>query len=182
MAIPVPPAEFPVPLTEFPVPLTEFPVPLVLLAVAHATASAAWFGAMVYSLTVLHPRGLSYFGGRAERFEPLVTHLSAAARRPVLFAFGFVGLTGAAMAWLAWPTDGDEAALYGSLLAVKAALYLAALVLFVHISWRLWPRRVFASDAEAPAVQRTARRTAWAMLALIGLNFAFGVVAQYVRR
>lgn len=140
------------------------------LAITHAMASAAWFGAMFYSLNVLRPRGLAYFGSAAT-FEPFITSVSANARYPVLTAFFIVGVTGVLLL-----PGGPWTQAYAIGIAIKAVLYLAALMVFIYVSWRLWPMRVFATDAEVPANQRHAKRVAWVMLLLVGVNFAVGVM------
>ena len=55
--------------------------------------------------------------------------------------------------------------------AVKAVLLAAATALFWWVSWRGWPRRVFALPAELPALQRRFRAAAFAMFALVGAAF-----------
>ena len=59
-------------------------------------------------------------------------------------------------------------------------LLAAASVLFWWVSWRGWPRRVFALPAELPADQARFRRVALAMAALVAAAFGLGVVATHL--
>jgi hypothetical protein len=146
----------------------------VLLAIVHGLAGAAWFGAMVYSLTVLQPRATRYFD-RPERFEDFITAVSAGARYPVLAAFALVGCSGLGLLLTDWKMTST---LWIVLIAAKGCLFLAALTLFVYTSWRLWPARVLALREEIPALQRTFRRVGWTMITLVGLNLVLGIVAH----
>src|SRR5437667_10519815 len=108
-----------------------------MLAILHVLAGAAWFGAMFYSLTVLQPRAARYFD-RPERFEEFIATVSAGARWKVLAAFALVG--GSGLGLLLSPRM-PPSALWIVLIAVKGVLFVAALALFVYMSWRLWPAR-----------------------------------------
>jgi len=61
--------------------------------------------------------------------------------------------------------------------AVKGLLLLGASGIFWYVSWRHWPRRVFATSAELPALQRRLVVLASTMLGLAGIAFALGVLA-----
>jgi hypothetical protein len=60
----------------------------------------------------------------------------------------------------------------------KALLLAVALAIFSYISWWNWPRRVFATEAELPALRRTLRRSAYALTGCVAaamvLGFALG--------
>jgi hypothetical protein len=73
----------------------------VLLA-AHVLAGAAWFGAMLYSLVVLHPRAKSFFRNPAQ-FEDFIATLAAGARWKVLGGCMFIALTGGILLLLREP-------------------------------------------------------------------------------
>jgi hypothetical protein len=64
--------------------------------------------------------------------------------------------------------------------ATKALLLLMATAIFWFVSWRHWPRRIFATAAERPALQRQPRVLASAMLALAATAFALGVLAAHL--
>ena len=59
----------------------------------------------------------------------------------------------------------------------RAARLLAAPGVFGRVSWRLWPRRIFALAEEVPALQRSFRIAATALLALVVTQFVLGAVA-----
>ena len=149
----------------------------ILLALAHALAGAAWFGSMFYSLTVLQPRAARFFATPGQ-FEAFITAVSAGARWKVLGAFTFMGVTGLGLLVLRWPASQSSSWL--AVVAAKVVLFLAALVVFWYVSWRLWPARVLALPEEVPGLQRRFRRVGWAMIVLVGLNIVLGVVAHHV--
>jgi hypothetical protein len=64
--------------------------------------------------------------------------------------------------------------------AAKSVLLLIAAGLFWWVSWRGWPRRVFALPAELPALHRKFRWVALALVSCVGLAFALGVTASIV--
>jgi putative copper export protein len=150
----------------------------VIVAALHPLAGAAWLGSMFYSLTVLQPRAKAFFATDAE-FEELITAISAGARWKVLGAFTFVGLSGVALFALLWRADPEPAWLV--VMGCKVALFLAALAVFGHVSWRLWPRRVMASPAEVPALQRRFTRVGFTMITLVGTSMVLGVLARACR-
>jgi hypothetical protein len=133
-----------------------------LLVVVHLTIAAVWLGSMVYSLMVVQPRVERFFPGPERREEFLLT-LANGNRRPVVTLIAALVLTGLALLAL------RPGARLGH--GVALLLYLLAAALFVHVSWRHWPARVFALPGELPGYQRRLRRLAWTMLALVGAAF-----------
>ncbi len=51
---------------------------------------------------------------------------------------------------------------------------------FAHISWRMWPARLFALPGELPDHRRRFRVVALTLTAMVGLAFALGTVADSV--
>ena len=148
-----------------------------ILACAHVLAGSAWFGAMLYSLMVLHPRARTFFRGSRE-FEQFITHLAAGARWKVLGGAAFIALTGLGLLGLRGPevaADGRNACVIG-----KAVLFVVAVSVFCFASWRLWPARVMASAEEIPRFQRAFRRVAMALILLVGLSMVLGVVGSHI--
>jgi Flp pilus assembly protein TadB len=88
-------------------------------------------------------------------------------RWPVVALIATLWATGALLAILTGPTV---------ILIAKAILLLGATALFWWVSWRAWPRRVFALPEELAALQQRFRRVAELMFALVGLAFVLGVV------
>jgi len=146
-----------------------------ILAITHALAAAAWFGAMFYSFLVLHPRAHAYFQ-RETDFEAFITTVSHGARWKVLSCLGLIGITGVGLMAVHWWQPRQEAWL--PLICAKVALLLAAGVLFVYTSWRLWPARVLATVDEIPRFQRVFRWVAAVMMGIAGLGIALGIVAH----
>jgi len=143
------------------------------LLVVHLLAGAAWFGAMFYSHLVVQRRGRTFFEKPTD-YEAFVATISHGGRWLVLGAFAVLGLTGTVL--LMASHAGAHSPAWWSLVAAKTVLFVAALALFVHISWHMWPVRLFATAAEVPRVQQSFRRVAWVMLTLTALNMALGVL------
>ena len=146
-----------------------------LLAVVHALAAAAWFGAMFYSFFVLHPRAHAYFREPAE-FETFIATLSQGARWKVLGALGMIALTGFGLVFVCWPRR--LAPTWGVLMMAKLILFFLAAGVFTHISWRSWPARVLATQEEIPHFQKAFRRAAVVMLAIAAFSIVLGILAH----
>src|SRR5258705_10595311 len=132
-----------------------------ILIVAHVLAGAAWFGAMFYSLMVLHPRARSFFSN-VRQFEEFISYVAAGARWKVLGGIAFIGLTGAALI-LCLPAGQPSSAQWG-ILIVKIILLATATGVFCFASWVLWPARTLASVEEIPGFQRKFRLIAVTLL------------------
>ena len=135
-----------------------------LLLLAHAGVGALWFGAMAYSLFTVQPKLAAMVGGDAERVEDAQRILAHGNRWRVVALIAALWATGIALAVI---EPGRAAATVG-----KAVLLAAASALFWWVSWRGWPRRVFALQDELPALRRRFRTAALAMFALVGAAFA----------
>ncbi len=146
-----------------------------LLTIAHVLTAAVWLGAMFYSFFLLHPRARSFFQ-KPQEFEAFIATVSQGARWKVLAALGVIGLTGAALVVYRRPQP--LTGKWVALMAAKAVLFTAALGLFVHVSWRLWPARILATTEEIPRQQKTFTRVAAAMLLLAGLSMTLGILAH----
>jgi hypothetical protein len=133
-----------------------------MVIVVHLTIAAIWLGSMVYSLVVVQPRVERFFPD-AERREEFLLILANGNRRPVVALIAALLLTDVAVLVVR-----PEVRLgYG----VALLLYVLAGALFVHVSWRHWPARVFALAEELPGFQHRLRRLAWAMTGLVGAAF-----------
>jgi hypothetical protein len=146
-----------------------------LLLVVHLGAAVAWLGAMGYSLFVVQPR-IARAVPDPVRAEDIYRELGAGNRWPVVGLIAVLALTGAGLIIV---HDGRS---YGWWLAMagKVLLLAAASALFWWVSWRGWPRRVFALPAELPAEQARFRRVALVMVMLVGAAFGLGVVASHL--
>ncbi|GAA0925196.1 hypothetical protein [Pseudonocardia zijingensis] len=140
-----------------------------LAVVAHLALAAVWLGSMVYSLAVVQPRVDRFFPD-PERREEFLLALAQGNRRPVVALIAALLLTDLVVLLFR-----PELRL-GYTIALVA--YLLAGALFVHVSWRHWPARVFALPEELPGFQRRLRRIAWTMTALVGAAFLTTSVAS----
>jgi Flp pilus assembly protein TadB len=143
-----------------------------LVAIIHAGLAAAWVGGMAYSLFVVQPKLKKYFGPDQEGRETLTAVIASGNRWKVVGLIAAIALSGLALLLLNhehWWVH-----------AVKGLLLLCATGIFWYVSWRHWPRRVFATPAELPALQRRLIVLATTMLALTGLAFALGVAAVHL--
>jgi len=133
---------------------------LSFVTIIHVLVGAAWFGAMFYSLTVLHPRARAYFE-RVEDFESLIVHLSHGARWKVIGALAAIFASGV---WLL--IDKREllaSRWWGVLILTKTVLFVVATAVFVYTSWILWPKRIFAASEDLPRIHRTFRLVAFTL-------------------
>lgn len=136
-----------------------------LVRLIHAGVGALWLGAMAYSLFVVQPR---------LRDEDTQRQLAHGNRWPVTGMIALLWLSGALLVALhpgRWP-----------FMAAKALLLAGASALFWWVSWRAWPRRVFALPEELPALQRRFRLVALLMFGLVGAAYALGVISAPVAR
>ncbi|GIF68219.1 hypothetical protein Ais01nite_62540 [Asanoa ishikariensis] len=128
------------------------------LVLIHAGVAALWLGSMAYSLFVVQPK----LRAIAQDHEDAQRTLAHGNRRPVVAMITVLWVTGIAL----------TARQPSATAAAKAGLLAAATAVFWWVSWRGWPRRVFALPAELPALQRRFRAAALAMFALVGAAFA----------
>ena len=148
-------------------------IPLMLL---HGLAGAAWFGSIFYGVFVLYPRVNRSFDHIAER-ERLFLALSHGARWHMIAALGLVASSGLGL--LLFPRN-ELTWSYMTLIGMKAALMIASTILFWRVSWFWWPARLFALEAELPAIYRRFRIGAACMLVLVGLSFVLGVLTRVI--
>jgi hypothetical protein len=146
------------------------------LMLLHALAGAAWFGSIFYGVFVLYPRVNRHFDNIAER-ERLALALSHGARWHMIAAMSLVGLSGLGL--ILMPKN-DVTNPWLTLAGIKAVLIITAAILFWRVSWHWWPARLFALEAELPAIHRRFRLAAAGMLVLAGVNFALGVLARLI--
>lgn len=144
----------------------------VLLAIAHAGLAAAWVGGMAYSLFVVQPKLKKYFGPDRNGREALTTVIASGNRWKVVGLIAAIALTGVVLLLL----ESEHWWIH----AVKGALLLGASGIFWYVSWRHWPRRVFATEAEQVVLRRQLVVLAGTMLGLTGTAFALGVAAVHL--
>jgi putative copper export protein len=148
----------------------------ILLSV-HVLVSAGWFGAMLYSLIVLHPRARQFLRNPSQ-FEEFIAVLASGARWKVLAGCGAIALTGLVLLLL--PVEQEPSTTWRVFVATKTVLFIVAIVLFCFTSWVLWPARVLASAEEIPKFQHRFRMIAVALVTLVGLSIVLGVVGSHL--
>jgi len=147
-----------------------------IIVSTHVLAGAAWFGAMFYSLVVLHPRARQFFRSDAE-FEEFIATLANGARWKMLSGFATIGVSGLVLIPFVRPHSWTRT--WIALIAAKSALLLLAVGIFCYVSWWLWPSRIFATPDEIPAIQRKFRRIAIALITIAALPTILGLLARY---
>jgi Flp pilus assembly protein TadB len=145
------------------------PVQVVLLLV-HVGVGALWWGSMAYSLFVVQPR-LGRMVVDPGRVEDAQRELAQGNRWPVVGLIAVLWLSGLGLVLVE-----TGAGWWWAGVAVKAGLLGAATGLFWWVSWRGWPRRVFALTDELPGLRRRFRAVALAMFGLVGAALATGVL------
>jgi hypothetical protein len=147
-----------------------------VVAAVHLLSAAAWFGALVYRAFFVDPKASQFLQGGPD-FERFSLHLADGMRHVVMLALVTCGLSGFVLAGLRWSAaDG-----WLALMAGKTGLWAVAFALFAYISWVYWPRRVFATAADWPALRRQGLALALAMIGIAGLGIVLGQVGQAVR-
>lgn len=144
----------------------------IVVLLAHAGVAAVWLGAMTYSLFVVRPRLVSMVGEDPERVERAQQELARGNRWPTVAILATLLGTGVALVAL----RGGGPGWWWALTATKTALLAAAGGVFWWVSWRAWPRRVFALPDELPALRSRFHAAALTMAALVACAFALGVV------
>jgi hypothetical protein len=144
-----------------------------VLATAHLLLAAGWFGAMAYSIGVIQPKLLRYFGSPQQAEEP-ATFVAAGARWKVIGVIATLGVTGAALIVL----HDERSPAWWGLIGAKIALLAVASGVFWYVSWRMWPRRLFSLPAEVPGRQAAFRRVGWTLLSLVVAASVLGVAAR----
>ncbi|WP_433164835.1 hypothetical protein [Kribbella sp. CA-247076] len=143
-----------------------------VVAIVHAGLAAAWVGGMAYSLFVVQPKLKRYFGPDQDGREALTAVIASGNRWKVVGLIAAIALSGLILLLI----DDERWWIH----AVKGVLLFGATVIFWYVSWRHWPRRVFATAAELPGLQRRLVVLASTMLGLTGLAFALGVAAVHL--
>jgi hypothetical protein len=152
------------------------------LAVVHLLVAAIWFGAMAYSLGVVQPRARRFFADSPQTYEDLATTLAAGARWKVIGMLVVLAATGAGLVAVTVVDSPTRTGWWWALIAAKAGLLLVASAVFWYVSWRMWPRRVFALPEEQPAHQRAFLRVGWTLAVLAGAAMVLGTAAATLAR
>lgn len=141
---------------------------LLLLIVLHMGTAAAFFGGYLFTYLFVLPRARRAIEA-VWAYEHFVATLNERLRYAFITAYVLLATSGTLLAW--WlPKPGRDALLVG-----KATLLLASAGIFYYTSWRLWPQRTFAAEAELPSIQASFSRLGIAQIVLIALASILGV-------
>jgi hypothetical protein len=146
------------------------------LILIHVGVAAAWLGSMGYSLFVVQPRVARVLTDPV-RAEDLYRELAAGNRWRVVGLITTLALSGLLLTVTVH--DGHTVA-WWILVAAQAGLLVGASGLFWWVSWRGWPRRIFALPVEIPAEQARFRRVALALAGLVGTAFVLGLASSHL--
>jgi hypothetical protein len=91
-----------------------------VLVVVHVGVTAAWLGAMVYSIAVVQPKLAEFFVDPAER-EDFATVLASGARWKVLTLAALLTLSGAGLTWIELTEADSPSSAWTALVAAKSA-------------------------------------------------------------
>lgn len=148
-----------------------------VLEAVHTAALASWFGCMCYSVMFIqrHPM-------RAREpaiWENFVTEMVHGVRYVVLGTMALIFPTWIALVVLRLTEQGADP-LWLSLVSAKSVLLVSVVLLFVYVSWHLWPLRVFALPAEIPSLDRRFLGASQGLVLTLGGALTLGVVAAHV--
>ncbi len=143
---------------------------VVIVQLVYLVLTTLWLGSMVYSLVVVQPRVARFFRDDEQREEFLVV-LANGNRWPVVALVVGLLLSGGGVAFA-----GSGAVSVGFTLAV--GLDLVAAGIFVDVSWRHWPARIFALPEEIPGFRRRLTVRAATMTVLIGVSYVVALTVS----
>lgn len=142
----------------------------------HGLSGAAWFGAIFYRTLVVDGKAFTFFANRKD-YEYFSTHLAHNMRYFVTAGLLVCGLSGFALVGLKW--DGASVG-WLALMGAKAAVWLAACVLFTYVSWVHWPWRACATPEEFAQHRKQGQQLAYGMVILAGTGFALGQACRAI--
>lgn len=148
-----------------------------VLEAVHTAALASWFGCMCYSVMFVqrHPMRAREPGV----WEVFVTEMVHGVRWVVMGTMAVIFPSWVALIVLRLTSQGADP-LWLSLVAVKSVLLVGVVLLFVYVSWHLWPLRIFALPDELPPIDRQFINASQGLVLTLGGALAIGVFASHV--
>lgn len=150
-----------------------------LVLTGHLLLAAVWLGAMVYSIGVVQPRLLRFAGGPSQ-VEEVATYVAAGARWKVVGVIGGMAASGSLLVITSVHASHVRPG-WWVVVALKVALLAIASSVFWFVSWRMWPRRVFALGSDLAEHQAAFRRVGYVLIALVGASSVLGVALRWLR-
>jgi len=146
-----------------------------LLLLIHDLVGGLWLGIILFVWIYMYPRARGLFAEDRD-LEIFFLTLVDGSRWTVLAVCGAIGLSGIGM--VAAHRGTSPSVIVVALLAIKGAILTAAAWVVTHISWKMWPARVFATNAELPRIRRRFLVVALLMVALLGSALVLGIVVH----
>ncbi|HWM03181.1 MAG TPA: hypothetical protein VNP92_12690 [Actinophytocola sp.] len=148
-----------------------------VMEAVHTAALASWFGCMCYSVMFVqrHPMRAR----EPQVWETFVTEMVHGVRWIVLGTVAVIFPTWIALIVVRLTGQGSDA-LWVSLVSAKSVLLVAVVLLFVYVSWHLWPLRIFALPEELPKLDKKFLTASQGLVMTLGGALALGVVASHV--
>lgn len=150
--------------------MTEVSGTMVTVQLVYLVLTTLWLGSMVYSLALVQPKIARFFRDDEQREEFSVV-LANGNRWPVVALIVGLLLSGGGVAFA-----GSGAVSVGYTVAV--GLDLVAAGIFVDVSWRHWPARVFALSEEIPGFRRRLTVRATTMTVLVGVSYVVALTVS----
>jgi hypothetical protein len=148
-----------------------------ILEAVHTAALASWFGCMCYSVMFVqkHPMRAREPGV----WEVFVTEMVHGVRWVVMGTMAVIFPSWVALIVIRLATQGADT-LWLSLVAAKSVLLVGVVLLFVYVSYHLWPLRIFALPDELPPIDRQFMNASQGLVLTLGGALAIGVFASHV--
>jgi hypothetical protein len=148
-----------------------------VMEAVHTAALASWFGCMCYSVMFVqrHPMRAR----EPQVWETFVTEMVHGVRWIVLGTVAVIFPTWIALIVVRLTGQGSDT-LWVSLVSAKSVLLVAVVLLFVYVSWHLWPLRIFALPEELPKLDKKFLTASQGLVMTLGGALALGVVASHV--
>jgi hypothetical protein len=148
-----------------------------ILEAVHTAALASWFGCMCYSVMFVQKHPMR--AREPEVWETFVTEMVHGVRWIVMGTMAVIFPSWVALIALRVADQGTDP-LWLSLVTAKTVLLAGVVLLFVYVSWHLWPLRIFALPEEIPSLDRRFMGASQGLVMTLGGALTLGVVAAHV--
>jgi len=148
-----------------------------VLEALHTVALASWFGCMCYSVMLVQKHPMR--SREPEVWENFVTEMVHGVRWLVVGTLAVLFPTWVALIVIRLSAQGSDT-LWLSLVSAKSALLVAVVLLFIYVSWHLWPLRIFALPDELPRIDKLFLNASQGLVVTLGSALTIGVVASHV--
>jgi uncharacterized membrane protein len=126
------------------------PALYITLAVIHVGAAVQFLGSMIYSVFVARPAAERFFADDPHALNTFQITLAHGGRPKVAATLAVLLLSGIGMLAVDDELDATDVAF----VVIKSVGYVAIVVAFWYMSFKLWPRRVFALPEDMPPIMK----------------------------